>query len=70
MSELKPCPFCGEKAEIFDNSKDFSADRKRYFIRCTGKGHCMMIMAFDQNTDKAQTIKAWNRRMTHEQSNG
>lgn len=66
MNELKPCPFCGGEAELFDNSKDFTADRKRYFIRCKGekrKGRgCMMIMAFDQNTDKAATIKQWNHR--------
>lgn len=59
--ELKPCPFCGGKAELFDNSKDFTADFKRYFIRCKEK-KCAMIVAFEVNTDKQQTINQWNRR--------
>lgn len=33
-------------------------------LRNLGADFTMMIMAFDQNTDKAQTIKAWNRRVT------
>lgn len=62
MAELKPCPFCGGEVELFDNSRDFSADRKRYFIRCKNKKGCMMIMAFEVNIDKNQTIKQWNKR--------
>ena len=58
---LKPCPFCGGKAEMFDNSRDFTADRKRYFIRCT-ELRCAMIIAFSGNTDKHETAKQWNKR--------
>lgn len=63
MESLKPCPFCGSPVEIIDNRKDFTADTKRYFIRCKNKKEkCMQIMAFYVNTDKAQTIRQWNRR--------
>jgi hypothetical protein len=37
MESLKPCPFCGSPVEIIDNRKDFTADTKRYFIRCKNK---------------------------------
>lgn len=63
MEKLKPCPFCGSEVELFDNSKDFTADTKRYYIRCKNeKKNCLEIMAFYTNTDKAKTIKAWNKR--------
>lgn len=61
MTDLKPCPFCGGKAELFDNSRDFTADRKRYYIRCKSP-RCAMIIAFEGNIDKQRTIKQWNKR--------
>ncbi len=63
--ELKPCPFCGGKAEIFDNHTDFMADHKRYFIRCKNS-RCAMIIAFGVNTRKDQTIKAFNNRAKYD----
>lgn len=61
MTDLKPCPFCGSEVELIDNRKDFTADCKRYFIRCKNK-KCRVLIAFPVNTDKALTIKQWNRR--------
>ena len=64
MSEkLKPCPFCGNKAEI--NGKilnwDLSSIEAAYFVRCTKcRNHSDW---FDTEQD---AIEAWNRRVNNE----
>ena len=60
--KLKPCPFCGEKPYL---------ERDEIFCNCGAK---MSIPIFvwggevisDYENEKAETIKAWNRRVGEE----
>lgn len=59
MSEtikLKPCPFCGEKAEFFHVYPPFGR-RRLSVVQCT---HCRCNSGKWGRSDKA--IEAWNRR--------
>lgn len=52
MVELKPCPFCGGKAKIFQD------DRFCFFkVRCV---KCYAESSYIE--DKNLAVKAWNRR--------
>lgn len=60
MIELKPCPFCGGKAKVFDNHKDFDTERVKYGVKCT---KCKMYMTFeDKLYSKSLVVRGWNRR--------
>ena len=65
MSELKSCPFCGEKAEVF-NDVTFKAETgeqivgKKFFVWCTD---CPALVSGDT---KEEAIEAWNRRANNE----
>lgn len=50
MAELKPCPFCGAKAEI--------AEYGCYSVYCT-RQCCEQPIAYP---DRETAINAWNRR--------
>ena len=52
MAELKPCPFCGGKAEIL------VFEGERVYIEC--KRHCCEQAIIYPNKELA--IEAWNRR--------
>ena len=55
MSELKPCPFCGEMPIIHGEE---SGD---YYIECINVGcACLPTSCFYET--KEQAIEAWNRR--------
>lgn len=65
MSELKSCPFCGEKAEVV-----ISWVYNTYSVTCTSEEQCMGI---NQEQDEQggyacelgtveQAIEAWNAR--------
>lgn len=56
MAELKPCPFCGGKAEIYDGIT-FGFQRQ-YEPRCV-KCECA-IGLYDT---EEQAAEAWNRRV-------
>ncbi len=59
MAELKPCPFCGGKAEIYgDNGISLETGEKcwRYYIVCTG---CPALVSGET---EAETEKNWNQR--------
>ena len=52
--ELKPCPFCGNRA---DNITYLTRNKKqRYFVKCT---KCNARMEYCNRTS---AINAWNRR--------
>ena len=59
MAELKPCPFCGGKAEILSGYG-------KYTVQC-GSGGCMANISWCTNKDSA--IKAWNRRDENDRCN-
>lgn len=52
MDQLKPCPFCGGKAKI-------SLFLSRYGVTCT---ECMGAVLSAPGMDKAEIVKAWNKR--------
>ena len=54
MEELKPCPFCGGKAEIVDNGDFVDVSCKDY--TCRGWANSL-----DRKT-KQEAIEDWNRR--------
>lgn len=58
--ELKPCPFCGKEAAIFEYP------REGYFtIRCTGRMKCIAGHAwFPPYRGEEAAVKAWNNRVT------
>lgn len=59
MSEaLKPCPFCGGKAEMIR----YPANGK-VTVSCRSSG-CMANISFCVSKDRA--IEAWNRRVNNE----
>lgn len=58
MSELKPCPFCGSKAEIEENSNIYS---KAFRVKCTNIYQCAIKQ--DQWNLKEKSIESWNRRV-------
>lgn len=69
MSELKPCPFCGGKAEVYSyedaqdiyNSDTLGYVDTEYYIKYgVGCVLCGCIIAEKMNEEKA--IEAWNRR--------
>ena len=62
MIDLKPCPFCGAEAAIGDQRKyiggrNYGYDRQ--YIYCTKCG--CQTASYDWD-DRADMVKAWNRR--------
>lgn len=61
--KLKPCPFCGTRAEIFYTGDDklfvpMDSDKRPYYsVRCTS---CFCGTGLYISMDRA--IEAWNRR--------
>ena len=67
-AELKPCPFCGKKAELRTTDRD-SEYGECAFVACTNcgaNGRMVHISYKYCATDKA--IEAWNRRVTDERA--
>ena len=54
--ELKPCPFCGGKAELID------VGRYEWFIKCR-RGCVEQTHVYKA---KSSAVKAWNRRKSTE----
>ena len=63
MTELKPCPFCGSKAEII-RDKTFNAEtgealtEPMWFVWCT---ECSDLVSAATEDD---AIREWNRRVS------
>lgn len=63
-SELKPCPFCGEKAEMMRIGNEHTKKRS-IVVKCTG---CRIqltnsaIMHYGFDFLHRVTVEAWNRR--------
>lgn len=58
MAELKPCPFCGAKAELAWSY----CNGKRYYIpKCTNR-FCCGRLTTKRFLYENKTIEMWNRR--------
>ena len=62
MTDLKPCPFCGGKAQIDKIPKwDWESREYDYQIRCQESGCIATSLNYFYDTEEA-AIEAWNRR--------
>lgn len=57
IKKIKPCPFCGSKAEMFEFNSEFGT----ISVRCTNE-ECDITMGKAFFTEE-ETIKHWNRRV-------
>ena len=64
-TELKPCPFCGGKAERKETYKITGSGRlmPQYYIKC-GNGRCGLYVATCNRDTKEEAVEIWNRRVT------
>lgn len=71
MEDLKPCPFCGEKATLYPSKSDLGRmgargeQYRRIFPRC-GTARCVGNQGWVGFVDKQEAIKAWNTRYNGE----
>lgn len=63
--ELKPCPFCGGRAEI-DSYETFAWCERTYIVGC-GNDNCLVSPSV-KGEIKSETIEAWNRRVGEEET--
>ena len=56
MSELKPCPFCGDNRAVHIESKTFGF--YVFCVKCRAKT--------DHGANKGAATRAWNRRADNE----
>lgn len=56
-TELKACPFCGEKAVVIDENEDPSCDQSAWSVMC---GRCYAKVAPCET--KKEAAKWWNLR--------
>ncbi len=62
MEKLKPCPFCGGKAEMLID--EYSVSRKEYLVACT---ECDGMVERWRET-KEEAVEQWNRRTSNERN--
>lgn len=58
LKPLKPCPFCGGKAEMLIN--EYNDSRKEYLVACT---ECDGMVERWRETEK-EAVEQWNRRVS------
>lgn len=58
-SELKPCPFCGEKAVVLQHISNYG--NRYYFVTCIDCGNRTEY----KNTTQT-VMRLWNRRVDNE----
>ena len=63
MNELKPCPFCGGKAELISHRPYASPSGiTDYYVKCGTEG-CTLCLGGLCFTSQEETVRAWNRRV-------
>ena len=65
--ELKPCPFCGGKAKLKEDTQCWGHGMfiKEYFVKCIqcgGKSRTSAVYDISEDVAKATAIDAWNTR--------
>lgn len=61
MAELKPCPFCGGKAELMKDRHEGIKQSVIYRVVCQNS-HCFINPETPSSHRKEYCITAWNRR--------
>lgn len=63
--ELKPCPFCGGKAEQKETYKYVGLGKSipQYYVKC-GNSDCGLYVSTCNRDTKEEAVKIWNRRVT------
>lgn len=69
MIELKPCPFCGGKAELYESEAynlktEEKEEQIRFFVMCE---ECTALVC---GLSKKVAAERWNRRTNDEHRNG
>lgn len=59
--DLKPCPFCGGEAVLFNSGNYWPITYYRVICR---RGGCCFMSRFHEDPENA--VKEWNRRAKHE----
>lgn len=62
-NELKPCPFCGGKAELSDAGYKCKDGKKRFVVRCSKCGTSRCVKPKPIN----QAAADWNERAENEE---
>lgn len=60
MNELKPCPFCGGKAELVKIPITPFPDK--YYVRCSMKNDCVVAVHTFKGGTAEEAVADWNRR--------
>lgn len=60
VTQLKPCPFCGGKAEVLIN--EYSDSNKEYLVACA---ECDGMVERWRKTEE-EAVAQWNRRVNNE----
>ena len=68
MAELKPCPFCGGEAGLFE-IKGIDNDLLAYVVGCM-EDNCEIRPSIQKELDKEVVIKIWNTRTPKERGGG
>lgn len=58
MTDLKPCPFCGETPEMVEEER---LNNARYFIKCSNE-KCKMVVETLYSTERKRARETWNHR--------
>lgn len=61
LKPLKPCPFCGGKAEMLIN--EYNDSKKEYLVACT---ECDGMVERWRETEE-EAVEQWNRRISDEE---
>lgn len=61
MNELKPCPFCGDRGEVFVYYSCLNGSK--WGVRCFSCGISQRVI----HGSREEAIEAWNRRNSDDQ---
>lgn len=61
MEELKPCPFCGDKASLRKTATGRNRSGYVYYISC-GNLNCPVCVYTCNRDTENEAVEIWNRR--------
>lgn len=61
MSELKPCPFCGQDVRLYEHEYYGDVWKSFWCIACDNKDGCLGSPDYCADT-KEEIVTMWNRR--------